>query len=909
MLSANDASPKDPCPELVCASPFLVRVGGVPLCHALTDVGAGASAAVRDWLDARDALRSQGTKLGDALGTMVPSAADAKSRHAIISVRRDIFNLRAPSDTKVAEAIGGLPPALRKALTEWCRDRQRLDVLEARHRVLHGQETTQARVELRAALASIDLQRGLALASADVLHTVRRYLGEAPDKQSSKLSSQELSLIEYVTRAGCKTSPFSTFTPVVFGTWSEEDGLPLLVESGEGLRSRVQVNCLMLQRVMALALTEPGVRETLRYRLTRDHRIANDALTATVLMDDPQRNAHHYRVSEREIALPLSPPIECLLRILGTRSYGEGVRYDELVEGLASHGPKRDEERSRQFVDRLVASGILVPEWALPDQSLDLLSDAANQARRLGASATSLASALATIDEAMRVVGDGGPPERAAAVAKTRAALTEAARMSPSDGFTNAPVVYEDATLEGAKATASTRHWEQILEDLALLQQLQALWDPAARYRLAAGAFFRSRADTADATDVRAFLRALRPHSDEWMSAWRSSRRATEIGREIPSVQKLNALFGEFHNLMTEAISASRGEEAVLPREALRNLARRMPPCIRRRRMSNSVFGQLAGATNCRLVVNHFYPGTGRFFSRFLPLFDADAAGAVRSAVDDSFDDDAIPLEIPGVFGFNANLHPPLADHVLDFAELAAANEVQARVAMDDLRAEYDEETETVQLRHRRTGRVMWPFYPGFMIAFRLPPTLRMLAALFGDGTFELSPNLWAEAQLDAEARRRPRVYPRLMMGSVVIARRAWFIPGSAVLPTDARTDADFYRDLQEWSLTQGLPRRTFVRNLGLEGGEDESQHEQWQRILNAKPQLIDMQNPLHVRLLRKIWRQGGTTRYVFTEMLPDADDAVNRANGRVTEVMLELNARGAKMDGYRASPRQCYVE
>ncbi|MEU6943160.1 lantibiotic dehydratase, partial [Streptomyces rubiginosohelvolus] len=222
-------------------------------------------------------------------------------------------------------------------------------------------ETGRSRAALRELAGHERLRRALLLASPALdaqLDAYRRTApadGARPGKKERKI---ERSLLSYVYRTACKTSPFSTFTGVALGTLTGSDGLRLRVD--EEWRAQARLNVVALGRLADAVIADPARRADLpvapasgwgrdddRVRYVRRWVTAGDDDTA-VTFD---------AVKDRLFFLRRSGTLDRLLGLFEERR-GSVLRYGELVEWLArDRGAAREE--CEQYLGALLDVGMV----------------------------------------------------------------------------------------------------------------------------------------------------------------------------------------------------------------------------------------------------------------------------------------------------------------------------------------------------------------------------------------------------------------------------------------------------------------------------------------------------------------------------------------------------------------------
>ncbi len=96
-------------------------------------------------------------------------------------------------------------------------------------------------------------------------------------------------------------------------------------------------------------------------------------------------------------------------------------------------------------------------------------------------------------------------------------------------------------------------------------------------------------------------------------------------------------------------------------------------------------------------MINHLYGGFAQYASRFLRYFPAGDQVRVAEAVRGWFPADELLVQQRPVFGFNANLHPRIADADLDL-DIELDDRPGPTIRIEDLRLRHDPATDRLRL-------------------------------------------------------------------------------------------------------------------------------------------------------------------------------------------------------------------
>src|SRR6478752_5202835 len=411
--------------ETLLRDRFMLRVAGLPI-EVVDGLRCPETAAWADrLLRSEQRLRDHGGRLSDELGLLVGAREDGSIRRALLTLRRAVFNGRNPVDPDAAtKLVTGLNPALGAALAQWLRERRRHDEMLADGPDLLAGEIDRTRAHLRHLLGDEQLRSGLLLASpaldAQLDGFARGEVG-APDKRRRKT---ERSVLAYLYRTACKTSPFSSFTAVAlgeFGSGADTDGWDIRVAAGR--TGHPQLNVIVLQRLAEVILADPVRRRDLMVSPAsgwgrEDDRVRFVRRSLTAGANDSAVTFD--AVSDQLFFLRRSGALE---RMLGLFDQRPALRYRELIDWLIA-AEQASYEVSDRYLSALLALGMLqVPSLSVDVHSTDPLGDFGRSLLDVGAD---WATRLATILQSAASSIDGYP---AADAAQRRGALRDIARV------------------------------------------------------------------------------------------------------------------------------------------------------------------------------------------------------------------------------------------------------------------------------------------------------------------------------------------------------------------------------------------------------------------------------------------------------------------------------------------------
>ncbi|MER6635678.1 lantibiotic dehydratase [Streptomyces microflavus] len=878
---------------------FMVRVAGLPV-ESVRELRCPQS---RRWadevLDESAQLRLLAEKAGDQLHDLIGGSDDEPLRRALLKLRRDIFNNRLPATDSADRVLGrvhSLDPAAASTLADWLTGRRALDGRLGAGAGLLAAETGRSREALRSLAGHERLRRGLLLASPALDAQLDAYrkqppsAGARPDKKQRKI---ERSLLSYVYRTACKTSPFSTFTGVALGSLGGSAGLRLRVE--EEWRAQARLNVVALGRLADAVIADPARRADLpvapasgwgrdddRVRYVRRWITAGDDDTA-VTFD---------AVKDRLFFLRRSGTLDRLLTLFEERS-GTVLRYGDLVEWLArDQGAAREE--CEQYLGALLDVGMVqVPCLRTEVHDTDPLRAFQGALRGLERPwADRLADRLEEPARCVERFADASPDERRALLDALRAGLRAVQEEELGADRAKVPqtLLYEDAAA-GARTEFDPDAWQELAAGpLAAVERVLPAFDLTLPQRITFEGFFLARYGRGGRCDD--LLKLVHDFHEDFFDQYMTftaTRTAYDAdGTYVPEVNwlgldRLRALdtarrtFTARMAALREAAGPGAAEvrvdDAFLAEVAdeLDGLAADFAP------MSHHL--QIADRPGDPLVVlNRSYGGVSFPFSRFTELFDG-LDERLFAGTEAIVPEGAVLAEVTGgPVTSNLNLHGRLTPYEIVCPGERGTLDAESRISLDDLHLVHDPEAGRLVLRSARLDREVIPVYLGYLVPLALPELPRTLLLLSPTSMAPL--NVWAGVPEGAPDEGGVTTRPRVRHGSLVLSRRSWSAPAAALPLHRAGAPEDgWFLDWHAFRREHGLPDRVFatVSDTGARGAT------------GAKPQYLDFDSPLSLSAFEALIKTP-QARVVFREALPD-EDALHTVSGHgrhVAELAVE---------------------
>ncbi|WP_411102821.1 lantibiotic dehydratase [Streptomyces sp. cmx-4-9] len=897
---------------------FMLRVAGLPL----SAVEGLRCPGARGWADAvlaeEEALRTDGERLSELLHQAVAATDPAAQgrgavlRRELLRLRRQIHNNRLfASGDAALRALGAVPGAA-ALLTAWLERRRGLEQLLAEGDPLLAADLGRGRAALRGLLGDDRLRHGLLLASPVLEGQLDAYAKAVADTgaPTGRARKAERSVLSYVYRTACKTSPFSTFTGVATGTFAagsraeDSSAADSRAAAGEDVirvedtwTSHVRLNVVVLARLAELVLADPVRRRDLPLRAASGWGREEDRIRyvrRSVTAGDDAAAVTFDAVKDRLFFLRRSGTLDRLLALFGERPE---LRHQELADWLAAeHGAPAAE--CEAYVGALLQLGMVrAPCLDTEVHDGDPLRAFQRSLTALDRPwAHTLAALLEGPAEALERYPAAEQGERAELLRTLRAGLRRAQEeLGEHDAALPQTLLYEDVSA-GRDLAAAAPPWAAAGGGaLREVERILPAFDLTLAQRITFEGFFTARYGAGGrCEDLLGLVHDF--HEDFFDQYLSFTARRTPFdarGEYVPEenwlglagIRALDAARRAFTGRMRAHWAAYEdgggGSELRLTGADIDAVAAELdavaPGFVPRCHHLQLARDPAGGAP--LTVLNRSYGGLSFPFSRFTHVYeDPDGpgglAGELRTAAARVTPEGAVFAEVTGgPVTTNLNLHAPLTDYEIVCPGETGTLPEDRRIGLDDLYARHVPETGRVVLRSRRLGLEVVPVYLGYLVPLALPAIPRTLLLLSPSSMSPL--DVWAgvpEGLAHAGVTSRPRV----VHGDVVLSRRSWTTTAAA-LPAAGAREAGHFLEWQRWRRAHALPAQVFAT---VSAGPS---------ALGAKPQYVDFDSLLSLASFESLLREPGH-RVVFREMLPgpDALHAVSARGAHVAELAVE---------------------
>lgn len=764
----------------VRVAPFaLARIGGLPASAAESLVLHQTLQDLRALLAVEEELRATAPAIEDILYRLVARLEeDAVLRRRALGLKRDVHNLR----TARAQELLALEEALddvleRQQVRRWALRAAEREEARAAAEARCDAELIHAGASLAGWLKDPILQRGLALASPDLL---REVLETADPGAWHPAAKRARSGAGYLARTALKTSPFSTLSQVgLVDLGSAEPDGPAHNDHGTpgDARSLVSLARTLIHALLDAVARSAELAGALCYEPNHGIRRAPGLPGLWVVPRLEYLGAERFPWRyERETRVRFDA--ERASELIAALESGERLPYARWLAILAPHSNGGAHDAFVRLLDGQLVRPVAPYSRRDPQPLLALaavLEQTGTEGGRL------VAARLRRMEGLAAAVGHAEGRDRVVRVGQIRSEAGETFALLGSNApawLTKAGVVYEDVTTPvGSVALPAV-----VREDLTLLaEELRPRLFRAKIHDYLIEYFLARFGPRGEVSDVLRFLREFldRPESAELRS-----------------------------RAVVEDYLRARGSDGGRTHGGA-------PPAL-------TVLFQLACSSQealargeYKLVVNQILPGPGALLNRFAGALSDRPPGLAPLLREwlQALHPDSRLLGVPIMAEWN-NLQAEqgvLPESLRWYAE-APANEDRPAVKACDLRLRLDVSQKRFLLADRE-GRPVAPVYLGTIPPpFLSDPALRLFLRLLDP--WVVDPEIGRPTTLVADQRPPNEVefHPRVERGRLVLRRAYWRVPIPDVpwrRPGEAAFD--LLSRVERWRLERGLPEAVFA--------------------------------------------------------------------------------------------------
>ena len=847
-MSAANNGPTDQRPAVAAAPVWMLRVNPLTRRRLADDQ---LSALVEEVAARTQAAAPLAAAASEDLYRMVPMLAEPL-RGRVLGLRRDIHNGRSQPAEQATS-----PLSLPASVAAWSENQRHLQAAQKEIGRTYEAALARERDGLRRDLGNADFLVTLSQSAAGVFDAALRYRSHpSPDAKDRKA---ERSLLQYLTRAMVRTSPYGRFTAVALAA-PVVGGTALAGVSPDGARPYVEVDRSVFDYLTGGLV--PTADDPLVAR-PPSARVVDGRITFFQVGES----------SMRRLSAPLNRQTKTLLDLVDLGPQRRSSLAEALSQALGL--PHHDADH---LIGLALGLGLLVSAW----QGDEFVAEPVALALRAVAAAggdDQIPEALRRLHTSLTRLGQPGEPgEPEARVWQLR----DLERLGTELGqLARRPArvrVNEDMVIDPLPVDASA--YDTALDDLAVVTELLCTFDrmPVARALVSAALVERFGSGCrVPLTDHAQWLVHEVYRRERTLAAWPDAA----LGPADGSLAMLAKIRQEALRSLGAGLWTGdpATDEVVWSPAGLRQLVDGIPD---RFRLEPACYGVVVQAEGPDLLLNDAYAGHGPMVSRFLhadELRGGNARARLRDRLQRLYGPGTRLREHRSWHQLGINAHPPVVDEALDPA-------AWRRLCLVHL-----VDTDTVAIVDA-DGAPVTVLALGAQLPELFPYPVRLATWLCSSGRVAL--DLAAKAHQGQRAEngvigRATSAYRQLRVGRVVLSRRRWY-PGDD-FPTAAQTPdgVEYLLALTAWRARHGAPAEVMLKS-DFEGpvlweslGEVGPRERFFELRNQSKPQYVDLASATMTRVLPRLLERRPAS------CLEEARPALT-ARGHASEWMIEMS-------------------
>lgn len=793
-------------------------------------------------------------------------------KKCIINIKRDIFNMRPALCKTIAKNKEFLEKhGLYDMVGSFANEFERYNDLKQSWRRIYLEEELSERKNLVNAYKNNKetLDKAAKFIHPTIPRKMKPYLETEVSKHNSKLRKCDDTVAKIITRAGHKTSPFSTLTNVGAGIIGDDiTNLAVKGDIGENYFTVTKFNLAYAMRIFDKVMLLPEIVRNSSFRFADTLVLLRGVFYWTILIDEPTKRKKVYKSVDELIKVKAN---DSLILLYEKYKDEKEIPFKEMKDLLMSVC-KMDDQNADSLLQTLVGKQFFVNTTYLDQNSDNVINEFINiiseYNKKINSSKlTDLLGHLETINNAVSRIDTESSNEQylsLAEVSEHTNAITEEYSIAQ---FDEKQLLYQDSILKKVE-NIDKSEWQPVLKTLQTYQEFNEIFDVAYRFQLMLGKIFYEKFGNEKVyvkEKEHIILDVLLTNLIKHTNLWDDQLRVSLEDFDIPEIHKLEELKNRF---LTKLISEKNNEEIDISLDELNSYIDEIPEAVKERTQSNSFFVQ--NTSNKKLkVLNDFYAGHQIFFARFLKNMPAVCNNEkFRSYISQTMENDNIS-DIFLMYGFNANIRKPLSKTAISLPNNRCINNEKQDftevVDWKDLYLQYSHKTKRIHLYNG--SRELKVQFLGTLVTTLLPALPAMIhilnfnVVLLKDVGYSLIYD-----RMEKGSEFTVERFPRIVIGeNVVISRKRWLVNTKCFNEIEDKKESDLIKYLLDISEKLGIPNRCFVskffyKNDGLNTSDDNTD----------KPMYMDLSSPVLTVILKKMLQN---TKYmIFEELLPNMD-------------------------------------
>lgn len=698
-----------------------------------------------------------------------------------------------------------------------------------------------------------DLSDSLIHFNMSIYNKLSKYIEKPVEEHNNDLRKLDYTLIKVLTRSTKKTSPFSTLTLV---SRADENG----VEEINDLIKSVEINhTIMLRGFFCAVLNNNESIKNLRYVL------GNIRLEeGTIHIVGQKDNIRSNKVYGNQDFFSKITSNKFLEEFIIKKRDTDFDYYDFSSNLLRAGIP---EEKIINLMKKYIEIGLITPCLGVKEDEvfLNSLKDAFSFYYKESSNLYTILSLLDNLSIKLDEFRDSNLKERYYVYNDIIKILTEYSEITGSEFDSSKNILYEDSYSKDVKKFEIDSDTKV---KLSQLQKFYLLFDPNIRMILEISERLKyiKEPTIIDYKIISEFFEV----SKLIIPYWGDFNYKSDICKNL-NIRVLDEIKEQFildvNNKLKDEKNEIDIEELVfsstqkIPEEVLNNIE-----------ISTTFFLQKISEDG--FVINSAYDGLLKFKSRFLKYFKKfiNNDNRYREYINKVFEDNNY-LEILDFFGFNGGVHSPVLKKAcslnLGTERFFDRNDLNQRIKFDDLKIYYDDNDKKLKFIDKSGEEVKFA-YMSSLISLMLPGYVSFITGLYSVGRMTTSIADLFECDIT----------PRVKFSNLIVSRKRWRMKSlDTIFSKEKIDDYDYYIKINDYFYENKIPKEFYLKYK-----KDYAKMDLKSDMTQFKPQYVNLENPLLVKLFRKIINENDTSNYYIEEAEP-------KNYNKVEEYSLELTS------------------
>lgn len=719
-------------------------------------------------------------------------------------------------------------------------------------------------------LKNKNILNGLIHYDKSIIEKLMEYSKESNIYNSKKTIKLDDILAKIYTRSILKPSPFSTFC----GIEMQINDTKFKKNQNKLKTSKFQVNYVHILRIWDLLIKKQEILEKLHFKINVSIIKTQEGYTISKILDSSEENEKVYNGKTTLLKIPKNYIIDYLYEL---KKKNKEYSYEELIKEF-------NFENDNLILFLLEKKYIDIVEKP-KEISLNIIEDFINYLLKYKFDdfiyVRELIDSLILINKKLnQMEKNKNYIKRNYLYKEIYDELKNIYSKFGKNNWKAKNLLYEDYISENINRVDFKLN-KEIKKTLFLLTDLNIIFDINARVQTTFAEKFKekygeSKIKTFDKNIISNLINCNNIYTYLWENQMNIKKDYIELNNKIDLLKK------ELIDYIIEKIENNNYEEEIeIETDYIKKILAKIPNEIKCRKKSYSYFLQ---NYNEKIVINNIYSGYMIYFSRFLQYYSKlSESKLLKKYINNVFNSNEKICDIRIASGFNGNMRPNISKYELVLpTHLNSFNEKKKEVI--DYRKcfyKYDENEKRIKLYNDKIG-TFTTVSLGSLMPLYLPGISGLLHSLFINSLGFKDIN-----KINYKKSKNIKYVPRISIGGVVISRRTWIISIEEFnfLNTEEKNFLDIFFLINKFIKEKGIFSRVFVRKNLQKDLSDLFLGKSNEKIdVNSrKPQYIDFNNPILVKLFIKICLKGYDL--ILEEAYPDYTNTNCNVQERIYEV------------------------